>query len=90
MLRQRAEETRASKEAKALTRRQMNRVYGVRPDWVKLLIRTRQADFMRRRLHGQKARYADRTRDDDPECSAVNDYAAILAAMRSKHAAERK
>ncbi len=90
LLRQRADATRASKEARALTRRRMLRVYGPRPDGIKLLIKSRQAEALHRRLNGQSTPSNRGETSDTQDRPTATDYAAILAAMRSKHAAERK
>lgn len=87
--RERSAATRASKEARALTRRRMLRIYGPRPDGIKLLIRTRQAEAFRKRLTGQDLPGIHRNLPEFQYHPASNDYAAHLAAMRSKHKAER-
>lgn len=88
--RERLEDARASKETRALTRRRMLRVYGPRRDGIKMLIRARQSEALRRRLADQSTAGTRGEFTDTQDRRAVDDYAANLAALRSKHADERK
>lgn len=90
LLRQQAEATRASKEARALTRRRMLRLYGPRPDGIKLLIKARQAVSLRRRVAGQSIPNGRREFSNTQDRPASSNYEAILAAMRSRHKVERQ
>ncbi len=86
--RQKTLDVRASREAMALIRRRMLRLYGPRPDGIKMLIKQRQADALRRRLARDSNPGSGATSQDAKYTRAANDYAAILADLRSKHTAE--